>query len=1019
MKKTLAKILVALQIVSVITPPSFVHAGSLTVTTHAGDTSTSGASFTPGGTFIRPGQYLRIFSEANNGTAGVLSNVQMYFSNGAGSSAYSFVTPSGNFPARFYDGINGYAAGDNGSGFNPPAQVYGTFPQSLAVGDTASVYRYGILVGSGYSLPTFVPSVHFTANGGVVSGTSSYVIDVDVKPHIRSVVFSGSSIPNDNSVSTTLTVTVRDWNGCVNMTPGTATVTADLRTLGNGYTATEPLTYISCVTATRTATFQKTNIVADGSATIGANTITVTAKDNDGNTGGPSDTVFWNANGNANDTNTQTLTVNSSTGPIPSVDTPATPAVLGTSGSSVIGWHSDKLGTYEVRVGGTSCTDGTLLSTGTVSSTSANSLSSTVSASALVDGLNTVYLCAKDLGNNVGLATATITKDTVVPTASITGYSPSTISAETVSVTWNASEAGTYALEVNGSVLSSGNGTNVTGTYTSGDMISVINNNVFANGANTIRVKMTDVAGNGPAYSNAATVTKDNTPPLPVQSVTLTDCDALGNGATPCAARGNPEQGVTGRDFYIDFTLPTSTGGIQEYDVYAVQSGQVLTSTSSILTRIYQNALTGTATGIWLPDSVTHDSNGNPFISSGSIAYNAIIATFKANGLYSSGVVSSGSLVSFDDIVLPVFSGASFTSNTGITLTYSKALTGTLSKFDSSKLSSSGGCFTFTGGTGALSVTGSSVTFQVQPLADIAKTCTDLVIGTGAITDSEGLYNEQALTGQTVSDGQTPSPIAITAPASNRFVGGNGAFSFSYSFPENMATGSIVLRFTDGSGSVVDHPLPSFSSSGSHSLTLTGSIIGLQDGKVYSLKLLANDVAGNAGSSSSVTGFVYDITAPGMVTHLAPLPLAYTNTPTPTLTWVGSLDNYSLSSNLRYTIEVSMMVDFSSVLQTASALAGTGFTLSPLSTNTGYYWRVKATDEAGNTGSFSTGTAFIFDNTAPVISTLGSDTYIDNTTRSFTGYVKNGDTAVLHAKVTDNFNTNIVASDISANLSSL
>lgn len=316
-------------------------------------------------------------------------------------------------------------------------------------------------------------------------------------------------------------------------------------------------------------------------------------------------------------------------------------------------------------------------------------------------------------------------------------------------------------------------------------------------------------------------------------------------------------------------------------------------------------------------------------------------------------------------------------------------------------------------------MTGSNVTFGIQPLGNIAKTCTDLVIGRGAITDSEGLFNEQTLTGQTVSDGQIPTPVTITAPTNNKFVGGNGTFVFSYNFPEDMNAGSIVLRFTDSSGSIVNYSLPNFSSSGAHSLILTGSVIGLTNGKTYSLKLLANDVAGNVGSSALVTGFVYDVSAPSTVTHLAPLPLAYINTATPTLTWVGSTDNYSTTFNLRYTIEVSMMVDFSSILQTSSAITGTGFTLATLSTNTGYYWRVKATDETGNTGSFSTGTSFTFDNTAPVISTLGSDTYIDNTTRSFTGYVKNGDIAVLHAKVTDNFNVNILASDISANLSSL
>ncbi len=294
-----------------------------------------------------------------------------------------------------------------------------------------------------------------------------------------------------------------------------------------------------------------------------------------------------------------------------------------------------------------------------------------------------------------------------------------------------------------------------------------------------------------------------------------------------------------------------------------------------------------------------------------------------------------------------------------------------------------------------------------------------MVIGTGAITDFEGLYNEETLSGQVISDAQIPTPITITAPTNNKFVGGSGTFTLTYAFPENMTAGSIVLRLTDNTGSIINYSIPTFASSGSHSLTLTGSTIGLVDSKTYSLKLLANDVAGNAGSSSLVTGMVYDITNPSTVTHISPVALTYLNAPTPLLTWAGATDNYSSASNLRYTIEVSLAIDFSSILETSSNISATGFTLSTLTTNTGYYWRVKATDEAGNTGSFSTGTSFTFDNTPPVVSTLGSDTYIDNTTRSFTGYIKNGDTAVLHAKVTDNFNSNILASDLSANLSSI
>lgn len=278
------------------------------------------------------------------------------------------------------------------------------------------------------------------------------------------------------------------------------------------------------------------------------------------------------------------------------------------------------------------------------------------------------------------MVTASITKDTTAPTASIVSWTPSTVAAENVSLTWNASEAGTYVIEVNGVNLTAGDGTNVVGSYTAGDMNSVVNNAALANGTNTIKIKFTDTAGNGPVYStNSATPYKDLTPPLPPQSVTLTDCDYVGNAGTPCAALGNPKSGVTGRDFYVNFVLPTNTGAIQEYDIYAALSGQTLTSTSTILKRVYQNDIIGTSTGVWMGDGVIADSNGNPFISSGTGTYYIAIKSFKSNGLYSDFVYSTGSLITYDTFALPVFSGASFTSNTGITLTYSKTLTGTLS----------------------------------------------------------------------------------------------------------------------------------------------------------------------------------------------------------------------------------------------------------------------------------------------------------------------------------------------------
>lgn len=72
-------------------------------------------------------------------------------------------------------------------------------------------------------------------------------------------------------------------------------------------------------------------------------------------------------------------------------------------------------------------------------------------------------------------------------------------------------------------------------------------------------------------------------------------------------------------------------------------------------------------------------------------------------------------------------------------------------------------------------------------------------------------------------------------------------------------------------------------------------------------------------------------------------------------------------------------------------------------TNTGYYWRVRSTDEAGNVGTWSASKTFFFDNVAPTISELPSQSYVWNVTRSFSGYVRSGDSVELRAAITDNY----------------
>ena len=104
------------------------------------------------------------------------------------------------------------------------------------------------------------------------------------------------------------------------------------------------------------------------------------------------------------------------------------------------------------------------------------------------------------------------------------------------------------------------------------------------------------------------------------------------------------------------------------------------------------------------------------------------------------------------------------------------------------------------------------------------------------------------------------------------------------------------------------------------------------------------------------------------------------------------------------------MYAFANVSGTAS------FDLSPaVTTNTGYYWRIRASDEVGNSSFWSTASSFVFDNVAPSVS---SPTAL-NVSRSLSGYVRNGDSLRISATATDNLPNTLFATGILANLSSV
>ncbi|TGL42490.1 chitobiase/beta-hexosaminidase C-terminal domain-containing protein [Leptospira perdikensis] len=121
------------------------------------------------------------------------------------------------------------------------------------------------------------------------------------------------------------------------------------------------------------------------------------------------------------DTQVATITANSHT-----------EAINGTSNVS-LSWQSSKAGSYQIRLGGSTCSNGTALTnTGNNSNVTGNvaaatSISSTIANSHFLEGDNTIRICVANLIGSFGSTTRTAKKDTTAPVltmASPTGSGP-------------------------------------------------------------------------------------------------------------------------------------------------------------------------------------------------------------------------------------------------------------------------------------------------------------------------------------------------------------------------------------------------------------------------------------------------------------------------------------------------------------------------------------------------------------------------------------------------------------------
>jgi hypothetical protein len=241
---------------------------------------------------------------------------------------------------------------------------------------------------------------------------------------------------------------------------------------------------------------QRTTSVGASLATDGLNPIWVCVADAAGNRG---EVAVW--------------VVKDVTGPTVTIDAVSDASVGSGDPGTDVQWRSSESGSYSVRVGGTNCTTGTIVASGTYTGWETRQ-STTVNAAQLAEGTNTIRICVTDAWGNSGTRTTTVVKNTVAPTVTIDGISDSLLGPadSSTDLTWHASQDGNYSVRVGGTSCTTGTVV-ASGAYTGAPATRTTTVTVaqLAEGSNTIRVCVTDAAGN--VGSQITGVVKDTTAP--------------------------------------------------------------------------------------------------------------------------------------------------------------------------------------------------------------------------------------------------------------------------------------------------------------------------------------------------------------------------------------------------------------------------------------------------------------------------------------------------------------------------
>jgi hypothetical protein len=173
-------------------------------------------------------------------------------------------------------------------------------------------------------------------------------------------------------------------------------------------------------------------------------------------------------------------------------------------------------------------------------------------------------------------------------------------------------------------------------------------------------------------------------------------------------------------------------------------------------------------------------------------------------------------------------------------------------------------------------------------------------------------------------------------------------------------------------------------------------------GGTYYWRVRAKDQAGNWGSWSDNFKLVIDVTAPSAPMLLEPPDGSATNDNTPTFKWGAVSD---LSAPVTYFIQVDNDSDFSSPEINVSGLPDNTYAPTAALTDENYSWRVRARDNAGNWGTWSSIWTLLIDtivDTSTLLEPLNGAKINDNTPTFRWAIVSDNSPPVTYDLMVDN-----------------